>query len=133
MKMGCIENEGEPCDPTDYYNQCSSMWSDSQDSCRACPETSGFGSHEGYCSAGYETSETVCASLYGGYSGGGDDGTSSSSDCGESVWTCEYDGQATPMCQWACTYSGSERSQTCEVLASMLESGDPSECCTVCP
>ena len=63
----------------------------------------------------------------GGSSGGG-------SNCGSSVWTCPNDGQATPTCQYACTFpsDSSERSQTCKVLASMLENGNAGECCTVC-
>jgi hypothetical protein len=61
-------------------------------------------------------------------SGGG-----GSSDC-SSAWTCPNDGQATPTCEWACTHpsGSSERAQTCKVLASMLESGNPGTCCSVC-
>ncbi len=48
------------------------------------------------------------------------------------AWTCAYDGQATPMCQSACNYTGEARAQQCAVLESFLESGDASECCPVC-
>lgn len=58
-------------------------------------------------------------------------GTGDTGTCSD-VWTCAYDGQATPMCQWACAHTGSERAETCAVLASMLESGDPTACCTSC-
>ncbi|HUQ03799.1 MAG TPA: hypothetical protein VM261_14980 [Kofleriaceae bacterium] len=58
--------------------------------------------------------------------GGGGGGNCASS------WTCEYDGQATPMCQAACIRTGSEREQTCRVLACFMESGDSGECCSVC-
>jgi hypothetical protein len=47
-------------------------------------------------------------------------------------WTCGYDGQATPLCQSACLRSGSERAQTCKVLACFVESGDAGDCCSVC-
>lgn len=50
----------------------------------------------------------------------------------DNTWTCQYDGQATPMCSWACTQSGTQRTQTCQVLASMMTSGNAGECCTVC-
>lgn len=76
-------------------------------------------------------SGTPTDSRYRG-SGGSTSGSSTSGSCGESVWTCAYDGQATPMCQWACSHSGSERQQTCQVLAGMVESGNAGECCTVC-
>lgn len=36
------------------------------------------------------------------------------------------------MCQWACAHTGEERKKTCAVLKSMLESGNPGECCRVC-
>lgn len=62
---------------------------------------------------------------------GGETGTTDTGTCSD-VWVCGYDGQATPMCQWACAHTGSERADTCAVLASMLESGDPTECCTSC-
>jgi len=57
--------------------------------------------------------------------------TADTHEC-STAWTCAYDGQATPMCEWACVHEGSERAETCSVLASMLESGDPGECCSVC-
>ena len=63
-------------------------------------------------------------------SSGGSSGSSGSS-CSK-AWTCAYDGQATPMCSWACTKTGSERSQTCAVLASMLDNGNAGQCCSVC-
>lgn len=63
---------------------------------------------------------------FGAGGGGGSGGT-----C-EASWTCGYDGQATPMCQAACIRSGSEREQTCRVLACFMESGDSGECCSVC-
>jgi hypothetical protein len=62
------------------------------------------------------------------YSSGGGDSCESAD-----VWTCVYDGQATPICQSACIHTGDERTQTCAVLESFLESGDASECCRACP
>jgi uncharacterized membrane protein YgcG len=61
----------------------------------------------------------------GSSSGGGSSGGGSAQQC-ESAWTCAYDGQATPTCQWACTHpaGSSERAQSCKVLASMLTSGN---------
>ncbi len=60
-------------------------------------------------------------------------GGSAGGNC-DNAWTCAYDSQASPMCQWACTLSGSERSQTCQVLESMLTSGNTAECCPIiCP
>lgn len=62
-----------------------------------------------------------------GAGGGGDNGGTCSN-----TWTCAYDGQATPMCSWACTRTGTERTQSCQVLASYMTSGNAGECCTVC-
>ena len=76
--------------------------------------------------------ESVCRQYGAGtptdprYGGGGGGGNCSGS------WTCAYDGQATPLCQSACLRSGSEREQTCQVLACFMESGDSGECCSVC-
>lgn len=75
----------------------------------------------------------------GSSSGGSSSGGSSSSggaNCGTSVWTCAYDGQATPTCQYACTFpaGSNERKQSCDVLRSMLESGNTATCCgSICP
>ena len=58
---------------------------------------------------------------------------SSSSSCGSSVWTCPYDGQATPTCQWACTQTGANRTKTCAVLASYNDDTfNATSCCKVC-
>jgi hypothetical protein len=70
----------------------------------------------------------------GSSSGGSRSGGSSSggaANCPTSVWTCPYDGQATPTCQYACTFAAgsTQRKQSCAVLQSMLESNDPSQCC----
>ena len=67
-----------------------------------------------------------CCTMPGGTGGGG-----STTDC-SGAWTCPYDGQASPMCQWACVRTGSERAQTCQVLASMV--ANPADCCPqYCP
>jgi hypothetical protein len=62
-----------------------------------------------------------------GAGGGGSSGGTCSN-----TWTCAYDGQATPMCSWACAQTGTERTQSCQVLASYMTSGNAGECCTVC-
>lgn len=74
----------------------------------------------------------------GGSSGGGSSGGGSSGggSCGTEVWTCPFDGQATPTCQYACTFAAgsSQRQQSCAVLRSMLESGNTATCCgSICP
>lgn len=71
----------------------------------------------------------------GSGSGGGDNGGGSSGlSCETEAWTCANDGQATPTCQWACTFpdGSSERKKTCAVLESMLTDGNPGKCCAVC-
>ncbi len=82
--------------------------------------------------------ERVCG-VYGAgkptdhrYGGGGSGGSGSTSCNASSAWTCSYDGQATPMCQYACSLSGSQRAQTCQSLAGMLTSGNAGSCCPVC-
>lgn len=65
-----------------------------------------------------------------GASGGGT-GTGGGGSCDKS-WTCAYDGQAAPMCSWACTQTGDNRTKTCAVLAGMISAADMAECCPIC-
>lgn len=73
------------------------------------------------------TDPSTCSA--GGGNAGGGGGTTS--DC-NNAWTCATDGQATPMCQAACAYSGSQRTFTCGQLVTLVGSSTASSCCTVC-
>lgn len=65
----------------------------------------------------------------GGTSSGGTSSGGTSSSCSK-AWTCANDGQATPMCQAACVYTGTQRQQTCQLLLKMTSQG--AKCCTAC-
>lgn len=71
--------------------------------------------------------ESKSAGSGGGGGGGGGDG--SGEDCSK-AWTCAEDGQATPLCGAACTYTGSQRTETCAVLGGFGEKAK--SCCSVC-
>ncbi|MFZ5443166.1 MAG: hypothetical protein ACOZQL_24370 [Myxococcota bacterium] len=64
-------------------------------------------------------------------SGGSGGGSGGGLDCG-GAWTCTYDGQASPMCQAACAYSGQQRTFTCQQVVALVGSSLASSCCTVC-
>jgi hypothetical protein len=117
----CGKDDGEACNPQSE-NDCGSGFDDTESSCLACPASSGYSNVQGVCTTGLQASTSACAEAWPEAAGAQCDG----------AWTCAYDGQATPMCGAACNYSGSQRSQTCAVLASMVESGNAGQCCTVC-
>ncbi len=66
-----------------------------------------------------------------GASGSGSGGSGGGTNC-DKAWTCPFDGQAAPMCSWACTQSGDNRTKTCAVLKGMISSADVAECCSLC-
>lgn len=72
---------------------------------------------------------TVSGASSGGGSSGGNSGGGGSCD---KSWTCAYDGQAAPMCNWACTQTGDNRTKTCAVLKGMISASDVAECCPIC-
>lgn len=65
----------------------------------------------------------------GGTSSGGTSSSGGSSNCSK-AWTCANDGQVTPLCNAACAYTGTQRTQTCGVLAGYGAS--VKKCCSVC-
>jgi hypothetical protein len=117
---GCGKGEGEGCNPA-ANEDCSSEFDTESMSCLSCG--SGYTSSQGVCTTELTASPSACAEAYPSPVAG--------SSC-SNAWTCNYDGQATPMCLAACNYTGSQRTQTCQVLASMVTSGNAGECCTVC-
>ena len=119
----CGKAEGEPCNAA-QYEECGSGFDSESSSCVACPAEKGFSSVQGVCTTDLHASESACLSAWGGTTGGG-------GDC-NNAWTCAYDGQASPLCMAACTYTGTQRTQTCQVLASYMTSGNAGECCTAC-
>lgn len=65
--------------------------------------------------------------------GTGTGGGGGGSQCG-TAWSCAYDGQASPMCQAACAYSGQQRSFTCTQLVTLVGASTASSCCSpYCP
>lgn len=113
---------GEECDgSTDCRSDLTCVTCASNNACAFSDQTSGS-SRDNFCK------------LHGGGppGGGGSSSGGSSSRCGAGdVWTCSYDGQATTTCQYACSLSGSQRSQTCQVLGQMMDKS-PGSCCKVC-
>lgn len=71
---------------------------------------------------------STCTVPGGGGTGGG---SGSGGDC-NAAWSCTADGQAGPMCQAACAYSGQQRSFTCQQLVNLVGSALASSCCAVC-
>jgi|tagenome__1003787_1003787.scaffolds.fasta_scaffold20584665_1 hypothetical protein len=126
LVAGCGKGEGEQCNP-ETYETCGSDFDDTSISCLSCPSSKGYSSVQGVCTTSLSASSTACAEAYSAPGGSGGSGL----NCNQ-AWTCAYDGQATPMCGAACNYTGTQRSQTCQVLASMVTSGNAGECCSVC-
>lgn len=119
--------EGDACNPASGEDLCGSWLDYESVTCAACPASAGYGSLQGVCTTSSSVSASECAEVWPAPSGGGGGAT----DC-NNVWTCAYDGQATPLCMAACSYSGTQRMQTCQVLASYMTSGNAGECCTSC-
>ena len=87
---------------------------------------------EGTMCAGFtctsSSNPSTCSVPGGGGTGGG---AGSGGDC-SGAWTCAYDGQASPMCQAACAYSGQQRTFTCQQVVNLVGASLASSCCSVC-
>lgn len=127
----CADTKGYLSDDCSTDDDCADSYScvkcSSKNTCYFQSQLNGPDDYEWACEQW--GSGTPTDSRYSGSSGSSSSG--GGGDCSK-AWTCTNDGQATPMCKAACNYSGSQRTQTCEVLASMLESGNAGECCAVC-
>lgn len=108
------------CNPRSSAGSCSGKFFSGSSSC------SGFS-----CTS--STSPSSCT--LPGHSDGGSpapNGGSAGSCDASKVWTCSNDVQVVTMCQTACNYSGSQRTQTCSVLSQMMSPKSAGSCCTVC-
>ena len=115
------------CKSADRGEKCDEDFDCESTDCIACATTKRCGlAYESYSSE----IATFCAE-WGDRAPGDPAGTGKgpSGSCGASdVWIGNYDGQATPTCQYACSLSGSQRQQTCQVLGSMLDANPGSFC-----
>jgi len=129
---GCRGGEGTLGDECSTESDCADRYT-----CVKCSRTNSCyfddmldsaSDYERVCS--YYGEGTPTDSRYRSSSGSTSSGGSSTT-C-NSAWKCTYDGQATPVCRAACNYSGTQRTQTCSVLKSMISSSSVSSCCPMC-